>query len=334
MKILLVEDARAVVKVMTERLHRYGHEVVHAANGKIAVEMFFRVAPDLVLMDIEMPVMNGFEATHQIRQGETAQQWAWTPIIFLTSSDTAQNLVTAIEAGGDDFMSKYVPEPVLQARLKALARIAALRQRLLAANVQLQELADRDGLTGLSNRRSLDERTDALWDRMQALQRPFGLLMLDIDHFKKFNDAYGHLHGDDCLRAVARALAAEVDTLRHPGISADAFCARYGGEEFCVVLPDTQDAACRELAEAIVAAVAALNLPHIGNPGQGRVTVSIGCYWLDRAGGTLGHLFREADACLYRAKEGGRNRVVAAHGGTVELQPQPAEPAVLARVAS
>ena len=198
----------------------------------------------------------------------------------------------------------------------------------------MEELAHRDGLTGLSNRRSLDERTDALWDRMQALQRPFGLLMLDIDHFKKFNDAYGHLHGDDCLRAVARALAAEVDTLRHPGISADAFCARYGGEEFCVVLPDTQDAACRELAEAIVAAVAALNLPHIGNPGQGRVTVSIGCYWLDRAGGTLGHLFREADACLYRAKEGGRNRVVAAHGGTVELQPQPAEPAVLASVAS
>ncbi len=127
MKILLVDDARTVLMVMTSRLASYGHDVVHAANGQAAVEAFAVQAPDLVLMDIEMPVMNGFEATNRIRAFEATQQWAWTPIIFLTSSDTVENLVTAIEAGGDDFMSKFAPEPVLNAKMKAMSRIATLR---------------------------------------------------------------------------------------------------------------------------------------------------------------------------------------------------------------
>jgi PleD family two-component response regulator len=114
-------------------------------------------------MDIEMPVMNGFEAANRIRAFEATQQWAWTPIIFLTSSDTVENLVTAIEAGGDDFMSKFVPEPVLHAKMKAMSRIASLRASLSQANRKLQDLASQDGLTGLCNRRSMDVRTDQLW---------------------------------------------------------------------------------------------------------------------------------------------------------------------------
>ena len=110
MKILIVEDTRAIAVVMAARLASLGHEVDIAENGAIGVERFIAATPDLVFMDIEMPVMNGFEATNRIRAHEATQPWAWTPIIFLTASDTAENLITAIEAGGDDFMSKSVPE--------------------------------------------------------------------------------------------------------------------------------------------------------------------------------------------------------------------------------
>lgn len=137
MKILLVDDAKSVVMVMTSRLTSYGHDVVHTANGQEAIDTFSSAAPDLVLMDIEMPVMNGFEATNRIRTFEATQQWAWTPVIFLTSSDTVENLVMAIEAGGDDFMSKFVPEPVLRAKMKAMSRIATLRKSLSLANQKL-----------------------------------------------------------------------------------------------------------------------------------------------------------------------------------------------------
>jgi CheY-like chemotaxis protein len=155
MKILIIEDSRAVAAVMAARLSSLGHEVDVAENGAIGVDKFETGQPDLVFMDIEMPVMNGFEATNRIRAHEAKQPWAWTPIIFLTASDTAENLITAIEAGGDDFMSKSVPELVLEAKMKAMARIAALRQRLSFANRKLEEQASRDGLTGLANHRHL-----------------------------------------------------------------------------------------------------------------------------------------------------------------------------------
>ena len=123
MKILLVDDARSVVMVMTSRLASYGYDVVYAPNGKAAVDMFASSAPDLVLMDIEMPLMNGFEATNRIRAFEATQQWAWVPILFLTASDTPENLVTAIEAGGDDdrLQQIRVGRSVGQAQLDAPA---------------------------------------------------------------------------------------------------------------------------------------------------------------------------------------------------------------------
>jgi len=122
MKILLVDDSRAVAAVMGARLSGAGYEVILAENGKVAVEQFRASAPDLVLMDIEMPVMNGFQAAQAIRELEATGEWAWTPIIFLTASDTPENLVTAIEAGGDDFIAKILPEAVLEAKMKAMDR--------------------------------------------------------------------------------------------------------------------------------------------------------------------------------------------------------------------
>jgi two-component system, NtrC family, sensor kinase len=139
MKILLVDDSRSVAAVFSRRLAGFGHDVVWAENGAVAVDQFREQAPDLVLMDIEMPVMNGFAATDQIRRFEQSRQWAWTPIIFLTSVDSTDNFVTSIDAGGDDLISKNVAEPVLHAKLKAMARVATLRQELLHANRKMEE---------------------------------------------------------------------------------------------------------------------------------------------------------------------------------------------------
>jgi diguanylate cyclase (GGDEF)-like protein len=310
MKILLVDDAHSVVMVMTARLASYGYEIVHASNGHEAVEAFAAQAPDLVLMDIEMPVMNGFEATNQIRALEATKQWAWTPIIFLTSSDTVKNLVTAIEAGGDDFMSKFVPEPVLNAKMKAMSRIAALRQSLSRANQKLQDLANQDGLTGLCNRRSMDLRAEQFWLMAVSQAKPFGLLMLDIDNFKKFNDHYGHQSGDDCLRQVAQAVHSVTQEANAQGLVVGAFAARYGGEEFAVIVPDSSADALQSLAQKIVFTVAALGVPHALNEAWAVVTISVGGALEPVAGGVLSNLFRQADARLYDAKKRGRNRSV------------------------
>jgi diguanylate cyclase (GGDEF)-like protein len=308
MKILYVEDSAAAVLVMRRRLSNFGHEVVLAKNGQEAVLMFRAVAPDLVLMDIEMPVMNGFEAASRIRAVEATQSWAWTPIIFLTASDTEENLITAIEAGGDDFIAKTVTEPVLHAKMKAMARIAALRQGLTVANQKLEALASSDGLTGLCNRRSMDNRVDVSFSDAVQLQQPFGLLMIDIDHFKKYNDHYGHLQGDDCLRSVAQAIEATVAIDNAQCGNDAAFAARYGGEEFAVVLPMASAERTAKVAHALVEAVHGISIAHEKNADWGRVTISVGGAHLPQASGSIANLFRAADACLYQAKERGRNR--------------------------
>jgi diguanylate cyclase (GGDEF)-like protein len=309
MKILYVDDSAAAAMVMRRRLSSFGNTVVLAKNGQEAVQMFRLEAPDLVLMDIEMPVMNGFEAATRIRAVEATQSWAWTPIIFLTASDTEANLITAIEAGGDDFIAKTVAEPVLQAKMKAMARIAALRRGLTAANLKLEALASSDGLTGLCNRRSMDTRVDASFADAVQMQQPYGLLMIDIDNFKKYNDHYGHLQGDDCLRAVAQAIAATVEADNTRVGNSAAFAARYGGEEFAVVLPMASAERTATLAQAVVSAVSALGIAHAKNAEWGCVTISVGGAHLPQASDKIAALFRAADACLYQAKERGRNRV-------------------------
>ena len=308
MKILLVDDSRAVAAVMGARLRAIGHEVTLAENGKIAIERFQEAGPDLVLMDIEMPVMNGFEAAHGIRALEANQEWAWTPIIFLTASDTPENLVTAIEAGGDDFIAKTMPETVLQAKMKAMARIAALRTQLSVANRKLEEQASQDGLTGLCNRRFMDLRVDHQWAAASDGGLPFGLLMIDVDNFKKYNDHYGHQAGDDCLRAIANAIAGVVTDSNLGGRTRNAFAARYGGEEFAVLIPGCSADTYRQIARNIVTAVHGLGLPHAVNGDWGVCTVSVGGAHTDKAENRVAALFRCADTNLYKAKAGGRNQ--------------------------
>jgi diguanylate cyclase (GGDEF)-like protein/PAS domain S-box-containing protein len=140
MKILLVEDTRAFGALLSAKLIKFGHEVVLAENGQVAVDHFIKDVPDLILMDINMPVLNGFEATSLIRDFETRNEFAWTPILILTASDTLDNLETAIDAGADDFISKSAPESVLHAKIKAMARIAEKNNELKSSRTKLQNL--------------------------------------------------------------------------------------------------------------------------------------------------------------------------------------------------
>lgn len=308
MKILLVDDSRAIAMVTTARLESFGHEVVHAIDGPAAIAQFQQMPFDLVLMDIEMPGMNGFEATTRIRALEGNELWAWTPIIFVTATDTPTNLVTAIEAGGDDFISKVAPENVLQAKMKAMSRIASMRSRLAMANQKLQGQANRDGLTGLLNRRAMDMQVDQSWEVAIAGGKSFSLLMIDVDHFKKYNDHYGHLAGDDCLRLVANCLATTVQQANDDKVAPGAFVARYGGEEFCVVLPDSPAGVHAALGHTLVEAVAGMALPHETNDEWGIITISVGGVCAHPATSNVVKVFREADSMLYQAKAAGRNR--------------------------
>ena len=321
MKILLVEDVRAMAAVMQARLASFGYDVSLAENGQVAFDKFRELQPDLVFMDIEMPVMNGFEAANRIRAFEATRKWAWTPIIFLTASDAAENLVTAIEAGGDDYLVKGVSEDILRAKMKAMARIAAMRQQLAMANHKLEQQASRDGLTGLFNRRWMDLNVDYMWADCVRKSAPFALLMLDVDHFKKYNDGYGHPAGDDCLRAIAHAVDAVVTECNARRLTRDAFVARYGGEEFAVVIPGASTSAYEHYADAAVEAVRKLEISHDQNANWGIATVSIGGSRHEVSSGAAAMLFRDADAALYRAKKSGRNRYeLATHASPVLAQ--------------
>lgn len=309
MQILLVEDTRAVAALMAARLTSFGHEVNLAENGQIAFEKFRDSPPDLVLMDIDMPIMNGFEATNRIRSLEAALRRAWTPIIFLTASDSPENLVMSIEAGGDDFLAKGITEEVLHAKMKAMARIAAMSQSLSIANLKLEQQASRDGLTGLLNRRRMDLNVDLAWEESLRKHSPFALLMIDIDNFKKYNDCYGHLAGDDCLCAVAHAVDAAVTGANAEGSTKGAFAARYGGEEFAVVIPGVSKGAYEKCSSSVLENVRKLGIKHEQNGEWGIVTVSIGGCRREVSSGSVAILFREADAALYLVKESGRNRI-------------------------
>jgi diguanylate cyclase (GGDEF)-like protein len=155
----------------------------------------------------------------------------------------------------------------------------------------------------------MDTRVDLSFADAVQLQQPFGLLMIDIDNFKKYNDHYGHLQGDDCLRAVAQAIAAAVSTDNTRVCNDAAFAARYGGEEFAVVLPLASAERTESLAKALVSAISALGIAHEKNADWGCVTISVGGAHLPEASNKISDLFRAADACLYQAKDRGRNRV-------------------------
>lgn len=307
MKILVVEDSRANRLLLTQHVEKFGASVIPAETGDAALEAFSRTRPDLILLDVVLPDIDGFVVAQRIRAME--EHGEWTPIIFLSSLGDDTNIEKGITAGGDDYLHKPVSEIVLGAKIRAMQRLILMRTSLLAltrkldaANQELVRISSSDGLTGVSNRRFFDEALSLEWRRARRHSNSVALIMCDVDFFKLFNDTYGHQAGDDCLRKVAKAIS--LNTERPSDV-----VARYGGEEFAVILPETTIGGALMVAEKIRQAIRELNIHHHSSP-VGRVTISVGI-----ASSAPGFdnppddLINAADKALYRAKREGRDRV-------------------------
>ena len=308
MRILVIEDTLTALTVVCHQLKKLGFTAIPARDGLTGLRLYEEEKPDLVLLDIVLPGMDGFEIARRIRSSEQGGQW--TPIIFLTSRTRDQDIEDAINAGGDDYLIKPVSDVVLGAKVRAMQRLVQMRyslvvlsSRLDEANRELQRLSAVDGLTGIANRRSFDETLLREWRRCKRGEVSLALLVCDVDYFKQYNDAYGHQMGDDCLRKVAQSLAGHA---RRP---AD-LMARYGGEEFAAVLPETDVGGAVQLSETMRKAVEALSIAHCDSPISSFVTVSVGVATMRPGGeGSPEALVRAADMALYTAKRSGRNRV-------------------------
>lgn len=300
MKILLVEDSATLRYAISRYINEVGHEAILAQDGEEAMHIVDETAVDMIIMDVEMPGLDGFETTSLIREmlGEH-----WVPIIFVTGKSDESDFKDGIEAGGDDYLIKPVSRVILKAKIRAMERIIDMRNQLNKANRELTELSERDSLTRLYNRRTFENRTEEYWRQANRSRDPLSILLLDIDHFKAFNDSYGHIAGDDCIRKVSACIAL---CANRPGD----MVARYGGEEFIVLLTNTPESGARHVAEQIREAIVALRIEHRESSASEYVTISIGGGTLNNTqNGDLTSLIHAADIALYRSKDSGRNCV-------------------------
>jgi len=307
MKILIIDDSKIERVIIRSYLQHLNHEVFDAENGEVGIARFAECNPDIVLLGVVMIGINGYQVATQIRQKFAD----WVPIIFLSGKTAPEDVMIGIEAGGDDYLAKPIQKQILIAKMTAMERIAAMRKQLLKttsdlelANEELERLATLDGLTGIANRRHLDITIAKEFARAQRHAQPLTFIIADIDFFKKYNDHYGHIQGDDCLIKVASILD---NSLRRQ----TELVARYGGEEFCMLLPDTDIAHAKLVTERLLNAVRSLEIRHEGISGHAIVTMSFGVMSLipDKHM-TVKDLMLQADEKLYQAKNNGRDQWV------------------------
>jgi diguanylate cyclase (GGDEF)-like protein len=303
MKVLLVDDSIAYSQVIQSYVESAGHSVITACDGEQGILKFLEHKPDLVLLDVNMPNMDGYQCARHIRKN-CQQGNLWIPIIFLSAEVTDDAIVKGIDSGGDDYLLKPITLKVLSAKLRAMARIANMRKELEDASAHLKRLSLVDGLTQLYNRRHFDEALELEWSRSNRSQAPLSLIICDIDHFKAFNDNYGHVAGDDALVKASKTI---IETLKRPSDMP----ARYGGEEFAVILPDTPTVGAMIVAEKLRTAINTLTIPHAFSNAANIVTMSIGVstYYPNQTKASYVELVESADRGLYRAKKNGRNRI-------------------------
>jgi two-component system chemotaxis family response regulator WspR len=314
--VFLVDDQAMIGEAVRRALASEKDISFHYCGaGSQAVAMAEQLQPTVILQDLVMPEIDGMALVARYRANAATRD---IPIVVLSSKEDAVVKSEAFAAGVDDYLVKLPDRVELIARVRhhskgylaRLQRDAAYRaldesqQKLLEMNRALQRLSNVDGLTGLSNRRYLDEYLTTEWKRAARELNEFSVLMIDVDNFKKFNDSHGHMAGDEVLKQVGNAVR---DALHRPADLA----ARFGGEEFAVVLPGTGLAGAQVLGERICKHVEALALAH-GAPGAAAVvTVSVGgASSMPVRGGHAKDLLAAADEALYRAKHGGKNRAV------------------------
>lgn len=292
--VLIVDDVPANIKLLGRALRPH-HQARVATGGRDALRLAAATPqPDLILLDISMPDLDGYEVCARLKADPHT---ADIPIIFITARDEEADEMKGLELGAVDYITKPFSLPIVLARARTHLQLKHYRD-------QLRRMSDLDGLTGVPNRRRLDSAFEASYRRALKVSCALAVIMIDIDHFKSFNDTYGHLAGDDCICAVATCLEAQITG---PG----QLFGRYGGEEFAAVLPSVTLPEAAALAERLCAAIRALQIPHAQSD-AGSLTISLGVAAMD-AGESVAPqaLWSIADACLYRAKEAGRDQVQA-----------------------
>jgi diguanylate cyclase (GGDEF)-like protein len=294
--VLVVDDTVSSLDLVKTML-AHEHKVLTAADAETAMRIALQEEPDIILLDIRMPGTDGYQLCGHLKADPVTRE---IPVIFVTAMDEEREEATGLELGAIDYITKPLSGPILKARVRN--HIDLKRQR-----DQLRRLSAVDGLTGLANRRAFGEAFEKEWRSAIRRGNSISLLMTDIDDFKQFNDAYGHLAGDECLRRVAKALA---DAALRP---AD-MVARYGGEEFVILLPDTGANEAALVADRVLLAVRRLAIPHEHSRGWQFISLSMGLATARPSRSMAANeLLDLADRMLYEAKNGGRNRLVTAN---------------------
>lgn len=323
--ILVADDDKTIRMLLREVMEQEGYRVVVSSNGKQCLETFTTVKPDLILLDAVMPVMDGFTCCKQLTQlsrtlfasslvhsmpgfsfgnSTISRLCDRIPILMITGLEDSESVDRAFEAGASDYVTKPINWAVLRQRVKRLLQQAQLYKQLEALTQALQELANVDGLTGVANRRRFDQYLNAQWLNSVEEQLPLSLILCDIDYFKLYNDRYGHIAGDSCLRKVATVLSRTAEKNQD-------LVARYGGEEFAVIMPNTHATRAVHVAAAMQAGVRELEIEHIESTVSHFITLSIGVAMsVPKFESSPTTLIMAADKALYQAKAEGRNRII------------------------
>jgi len=290
--VLVVDDEKQNRELLTELL-RSECRVILAKNGAQALERAREQRPDLILLDVLMPDMNGFEVIQQLKNDDSTRD---IPVIFISALDAPTDEERGLDLGAVDYVAKPFHPSIVRKRV---------RNHLLSAHHRhlLENLAMIDSLTEIANRRRYDTHLEAEWRRCARSAAPLSLMVADVDHFKAYNDNFGHAAGDRILRGIAQAMNGLVG---RPGD----LVARYGGEEFVILLPMTDSQAAQQIAQRLRERIESQAVAHPYSTAAPVVTVSIGGMTLVPSGGQVApELFNGADAALYQAKREGRNCV-------------------------
>src|ERR1700694_84333 len=235
-RILIVDDHEDNIELLRARLEARGYEVQGANDGQEALDTVDRWCPDLILLDVMMPKMDGMEVVRRLKAKTDRKELPFIPVIMQTALDSTENKVEGLDAGADDYITKPINFAELEARVNSLLRIKKLQSDLAESKQELSDLNDRlrrisltDGLTEIDNRRSLEERLRDMWQHSMRLHEPIALIMCDIDKFKSVNDNYGHQAGDSVLKEFAQLLKGDAREIDRVG--------RYGGEELLLIFP-------------------------------------------------------------------------------------------------
>ncbi len=320
--VLVADDDHGVVRQVRQGLEGQGYRFLEVEDGSQALSAVRQHHPDLLLMDVEMPGLGGVEVCRIIKANQGLAGFGFIPVILMTAR-RGGGKVEGLELGADDYLVKPFDMLELSARVKSMLRLKALQDALVLKNRELDranheleerrrellELSRTDGLTGLFNRRHFDEQLSQAFLHAARSLSPLSCLMLDIDHFKRVNDTWGHPFGDVVIREVAG--------IARRAINDGDVLARYGGEEIVALLPGSSADEATALAERIRVGVEGMRLTcrTTAEPTEVRCTVSVGVSTFP--GGSVetpGALVQVADAGLYEAKQGGRNQVRGAKG--------------------